>query len=164
LLVNGIGGGVGVAVAQLARARGLAVVGTGSAAKRALALSTGATFVDYRRGPVVERLCALAPEGFDGVVDLVGGESLRAVATLAVRPAAVVVVVSVGDVDADDIGAVAVERHADRATLERVAELMLRGDLDPKITGIHPLDQAGAALATVENGHSAGKTVLDLSR
>ncbi|WP_438810983.1 zinc-binding dehydrogenase [Pseudonocardia alni] len=35
LLVNGIGGGVGIATAQLARARGLRVVGTAGGAKRA---------------------------------------------------------------------------------------------------------------------------------
>src|SRR3954471_401960 len=42
LLVNGAGGGVGVPVVQLARARGLRVVGTASPAKHALLTKLGA--------------------------------------------------------------------------------------------------------------------------
>jgi NADPH:quinone reductase-like Zn-dependent oxidoreductase len=159
LLVNGVGGGVGLATAQLARARGLSVVGTGSAAKEAIAGSTGATFVDYGRGPVEEHLRALAPDGFDAVVDLVGGASLRAVAPLAVTPSRVI---AVGDPSVVEIGGAEVVRHLDRTTLERVADLMVQGVLDPKITAVHPLEHAEKALADVESGHSVGKTVLDL--
>ena len=160
ILVNGIGGGVGVATAQVARARGLEVVGTGSPSKRSIATSTGASFVDYSHGPVEEQLRALAPEGFDGIVDLVGGSSLRAVAPLAVEPSKVV---AVGDPSVVEIGGAVVERHLDRATLERVAALMMQGVLDPNITAVLPLAEAGKALAEVESGHSVGKTVLDLS-
>ncbi|MFC5064883.1 NADP-dependent oxidoreductase [Actinomycetospora atypica] len=160
ILVNGIGGGVGVATAQLARARGLEVVGTGSTSKRALATSAGASFVDYTQGPVEERLRALAPEGFAGVVDLVGGASLRAVAPLAVEPARVV---AVGDPTVVEIGGAMPERHTDRATLERVAALMVQGVLDPTVTTVVPLSGAGEALLEVESGHSIGKTVLDLT-
>ncbi|MFC7655674.1 alcohol dehydrogenase catalytic domain-containing protein [Pseudonocardia benzenivorans] len=50
LLVNGIGGGVGVAAAQLARNGGVAVVGTASEGKRELVESLGATLVGYGPG------------------------------------------------------------------------------------------------------------------
>lgn len=160
ILVNGVGGGVGAMTAHLARSLGLAVVGTGSAAKEAVATSAGATFVDYTRGAVSDRLRELAPEGFDAVVDLVGGASLRAVAPLAVDPSRVV---AVGDPSVVEIGGATVERHTDRRTLERVADLMLRGALDPHITAVRPLAEAAEALAEVESGHSAGKIVLDLS-
>ncbi|MGI8668148.1 MAG: alcohol dehydrogenase catalytic domain-containing protein [Jatrophihabitans sp.] len=50
LLINGIGGGVGVAAAQIARDAGIAVFGTGSQAKRALAESLGATLIEYGDG------------------------------------------------------------------------------------------------------------------
>jgi NADPH:quinone reductase-like Zn-dependent oxidoreductase len=37
VLINGVGGGVGIVTAQIARDRGLTVIGTGSTAKRTLA-------------------------------------------------------------------------------------------------------------------------------
>jgi NADPH:quinone reductase-like Zn-dependent oxidoreductase len=160
LLVNGIGGVVGTAVAQIARDRGLFVVGTGSTAKRDLATRAGATFVDYTAGDVVDRLRALAPDGFDAVVDTVGGDSLRSVAPLAAKPDAVV---SVGDLSVQELGGVFVRRRLDRSGLERVAELMVTGRLDPYITATYPLARAREALALVESRHASGKLVIDMS-
>ncbi|MEU6826662.1 NADP-dependent oxidoreductase [Streptomyces atriruber] len=159
LLVNGIGGGVGIALAQLARDRGLVVVGTGSAAKRDRATATGATFVEYTAGDVVARLRAQAPDGFDAVVDTVGGDSLRSVAPLATKPDALV---SVGDPSVGELGGTSVHRRLDRRGLERVAELMAAGRLDPHITATYPLARAEEALALVESGHASGKIVIDM--
>ena len=50
LLVNGAGGGVGLPVVQLARARGLRVIGTASPAKHALLARLGAEPVAYGEG------------------------------------------------------------------------------------------------------------------
>ncbi|GGM88325.1 NADPH:quinone reductase [Lentzea pudingi] len=160
LLVNGIGGGVGSALAQLARDRGLVVTGTAGPAKRDLVTATGATFVDYTEGDLARRLRALAPDGFAAVVDNVGGESLRTVATLAAKQGAVI---SVGDPAVTELGGEMVLRRVDRANLERVAELMTTGRLDPHITRTYPLARADEALALVESGHAPGKLVLDLS-
>jgi NADPH:quinone reductase-like Zn-dependent oxidoreductase len=151
LLVNGVGGGVGTAVAQIARDRGLVVVGTGSAAKRDLATKAGARFVDYTAGDVVDALRALTPDGFGAVVDTVGGDSLRRVAPLAAKPDALV---SVGDVSVTELGGAFVRRRLDRSGLERVAELMVTGRLDPNITATYPLARAGEALALVESRHA----------
>ena len=76
LLINGAGGGVGVALVQLARLRGLAVVGTASPAKHDLLTRLGATPVAYGDG-VADRIRAAAADGIDGALDLVGGEALR---------------------------------------------------------------------------------------
>ncbi|MGI5499083.1 NADP-dependent oxidoreductase [Lentzea sp. CA-135723] len=160
LLVNGIGGGVGIALAQLARDRGLVVTGTAGPAKRELVAATGAAFVDYTGGDVAERLRALAPGGFAAVADNVGGESLRAVASLVADGGALV---SVGDPSVTELGGEMVRRRLDRANLERVAELMTSGRLDPHITETFPLARADEALALVESGHATGKVVLDLS-
>lgn len=94
VLVNGVGGGVGLAVARLAVARELRVIGTGSAAKREHAEAVGVRFIDYTAEDVVAAARELVPGGFDGIVDLVGGTSLRTVAPLARDPRTVV---SVGD-------------------------------------------------------------------
>lgn len=146
LLVNGIGGGVGIALAQLARDQGLVVTGTGSTAKRPLAAKYGAAFVDYTSDNV---------EGsFDAVVDTVGGQSLRDVAPLGKK------LVAVGDASVTELGGAFVRRRLDRASLERVAELMADGRLDPNITGAYPLARAHEALALVESRHAAGKLVI----
>ncbi|WP_394618678.1 NADP-dependent oxidoreductase [Lentzea sp. JNUCC 0626] len=159
LLVNGIGGGVGIALAQLARDRGLVVTGTAGPSKQDLVTATGATFVDYTGGDVAHRLRALAPGGFAAVADTVGGESLRAMASLAGEGA----IVSVGDPSVTELGGEMVRRRLDRANLERVAELMTAGRLDPHVTETYPLARAAEALALVESGHATGKLVLDLS-
>ncbi|HUQ61159.1 NADP-dependent oxidoreductase [Lentzea sp.] len=157
VLVNGIGGGVGIAVAQVARDRGLVVTGTASTAKKDLVTATGATFVDYTEGDVAERLRG---SRFDAVVDTVGGESLREIAALAAEPRSVV---SIGDQSVTELGGVVVQRRLDRSGLERVAELMVTGRLDPHITATYPLARAHEALALVESKHATGKVVIDLS-
>ncbi len=160
ILVNGVGGGVGLAVARLAAARGLRVLGTGSAAKREQAEAAGVRFLDYTAEDVVAEARELAPGGVDGIVDLVGGTSLRAVAPLAREPHTVL---AVGDQSVADIGGRFVERRLDRANLERAARLALEGVLAPVITAVHPLSDAPAALAVVESGHTAGKVVIKVT-
>jgi NADPH:quinone reductase len=157
ILVVGVGGGVGIATAQVARDRGLHVIGTGGAAKREQAEAVGVTFVDYTAGDVVDRIRSLAPQGVDGLVDLVGGESLRAVAPLVRDPGKLV---SVTDPTVADLGGHMVSRHGDRADLERAAALMVEGRLDPHVVATYPLAKAAEALALVEDGHALGKVVL----
>jgi NADPH2:quinone reductase len=160
ILVNGVGGGVGLAVARLAAARELRVIGTGSAAKREQAEAIGVRFVDYTAEDVVAVAGELVPAGFDGIVDLVGGASLRTVAPLARDPRTVV---AVGDQSVSELGGRFVERRLDRENLARSARLALDGILAPVITAVHPLSDAPAALATVEDGHASGKVIIKVT-
>lgn len=160
VLVNGVGGGVGLAVAQLAAHRGLRVIGTGSTAKRRYAETAGVHFLDYVAVDVVSAARELAPDGVDGIVDLVGGTSLRTIAPLSRDPRDVI---AVGDATVTDLGGRFVERHLDRASLERAAHLALDGAIAPVITEVHPFSDAPGALATVENGHAAGKVVIQVT-
>ncbi|HEY0542810.1 MAG TPA: zinc-binding dehydrogenase, partial [Actinoallomurus sp.] len=160
VLVNGVGGGVGLAVARLAVGRELRVIGTGSTAKREHAEAIGVRFIDYAAENVVAAARELVPDGFDGIVDLVGGTSLRTVAPLARDPHNVI---AVGDMSVPDLGGRFVERRLDRENLERSARLALDGVLAPVITAVHPLSDAPAALATVENGHTSGKVVIKVA-
>ncbi|WP_330276924.1 NADP-dependent oxidoreductase [Lentzea sp. NBC_00516] len=160
VLVNGVGGGVGLAVARLAISRELRVIGTGSTAKREQAEAVGVRFIDYAAEDVVAAPRELVPDGFDGIVDLVGGASLRTVAPLARDPRNVI---AVGDASVADLGGRFVERRLDRENLERSARLALDGVLAPVITAVHSLSDAPAALATVENGHTSGKVVIKVA-
>lgn len=156
LLVNGAGGGVGVAMVQLARLRGLHVVGTASPAKHDLLTRLGAIPVAYGDG-VLDRIRAAAPGGIDGALDLVGGDALRAVAGLVPAGA----LYSVADKTlVKELGGDEVTRDRSTAVLTKLARLIADGGLDPMVSELHPLEEAGAALALVEGGHATGKIVL----
>ena len=156
LLVNGAGGGVGLPLVQLARLRGLDVVGTASPAKHDLLTGLGATPVAYGDG-VVDRILAAAPGGIDGALDLVGGAALRVVAGLV--PAGRLY--SVADKPlVKQLGGNEVVRDRSTAVLSELARLVAAGELDPMVCDVRPLEEAGEALALVENGHATGKVVL----
>ncbi|MBP2366939.1 NADP-dependent oxidoreductase [Pseudonocardia parietis] len=156
LLVNGAGGGVGLPLVQLARLRGLHVVGTASPAKHELLGRLGATPVAYGDG-VLDRIRAAAPGGIDGALDLVGGEALRAVAGLVPAGA----LYSVADKTlVKELGGNEVTRDRSTAVLAELARSIADGGLDPMVSEVRPLEQAGAALALVEGGHATGKIVL----
>jgi NADPH:quinone reductase-like Zn-dependent oxidoreductase len=82
LLVNGAGGGIGAAAVQIARDLGATVIGTASPGKAEFVSSLAATHVAYGEG-VADRVAAVAPNGVDAILDLVGGDALYAVAGLA---------------------------------------------------------------------------------
>lgn len=157
LLVNGVGGGVGAAAAQIARYRGLTVVGTASTGKREFAESLGAVHVASGEG-VGLRVRAAAPDGVDGILDLVGGEPLREVAALLADRSRLV---SGADKDgAAELGGAAIVRERTGAVLDAVAALVAQGVLDPHVTRVFPLAEAGRALRAMEDGHTLGKIVL----
>ncbi len=156
LLIVGIGGGVGVVAAQLARDAGVMVVGTASESKRELVESMDATLVVYGDG-VADRVREILPDGVDGILDLIGGDALRAVAGLGGR------IVSTADPDtAAEFGGEYV-RHPDTpATLTALAELVAAGKVDPHVEDVLPLEEAGAAIAAIEQGHPRGKVVVQV--
>ncbi|CAM03949.1 NADPH2:quinone reductase [Saccharopolyspora erythraea NRRL 2338] len=157
LLVNGAGGGVGIPVVQLARAWGITVVGVASPAKHDLVAGFGAIPVAYGDG-LLDRVRAAAPGGVDAVFDLVGGEALRTVAGLVADRSKLL---SVADKPlVRELGGRDVERDRSTAVLTGLAELVASKALDPRVTRVRPLDEAGEALAEVENGHVVGKVVL----
>ena len=85
VFVSAAAGAVGSAVVQIAKARGLTVIGSaGGPDKCEFVRSLGADHViDYKAGPVVKALAAAAPQGIDVYFDNVGGEHLDAAFALA---------------------------------------------------------------------------------
>ncbi|MFJ2959239.1 NADP-dependent oxidoreductase [Streptomyces sp. NPDC087270] len=159
LLVTGVGGGVGVAAAQVAAHLGLTVVGSASAGKREFVESLGVRHVASGPG-LTARVRAAAPQGIDGVLDLVGGEVLREAAALVADPAKVV-----SGADREAVGALGgapVGPVRDPALLGAVVELVRAGALDPRVTRVVPFAQAPEAVRAVEGGHTVGKVVLEM--
>ncbi|SNQ49597.1 conserved hypothetical protein [Frankia canadensis] len=160
LLVTGVGGGVGVAVAQLARHGGLRVLGTASEAKREFVGSLGVVHVAYGPG-TVERLRAAAPDGVDAVYDLVGGAALEEAAELLADRSKLIT--AADRVAAAKLGGAGVERDRSGRVYTELARLAVDGVLDPRVSATYPLSQAGAALRAVEDGHAQGKIVIEVA-
>jgi NADPH-dependent curcumin reductase CurA len=81
VFVSAAAGAVGSMVVQLAKARGLTVIGSaGGAAKCAWVRELGADeVIDYKaNGTVLDKLRSAAPQGIDVYFDNVGGEHLDA--------------------------------------------------------------------------------------
>lgn len=161
LLVTGAGGGVGVAALQIARAWGLRVVGVASAAKKDLVESLGAVHVPSGPG-LADRVRAAAPEGVDGVYDLVGGEVLAEAAELLADRTRLITAGAPPQTVAA-LGGARVERARTAAVLDEVAELVVAGELDPRVSRTFPLDRADEALRAVEDGHAVGKIVIEVA-
>jgi NADPH2:quinone reductase len=160
LLINGIGGGVGVAAAQLARDANVNVIGTASEDKKALVESLGATLVPYGEG-VAERIRELLPDGVDAILDLAGGDGLRAVAELVADRH---MLITAGDpVTVSDLGGHMIDRDRTSRVLEIVGALVADGKLDPHVEDVRRLDEAADAIAAVESGHAKGKVVIQVS-
>ncbi len=159
LLINGVGGGVGVVAAQLARDRGVAVFGTASEAKRALIESLDATLVPYDSGDVADQVRQLLPAGVDAVFDLVGGAPMREAAGLAADAARVV---SIADPAVAEVGG----RYLQSGTtgVAPLADLIVAGKVDPKVLQTYPFDEAAQAMRAIESGHVVGKIVIDLEQ
>ncbi len=86
VFVSAAAGAVGSTVVQVAKAKGMTVIGSaGGAEKCAWVKSLGAdAVIDYKAGDVVAALAEAAPEGIDVYFDNVGGDHLDA-ALLAAR-------------------------------------------------------------------------------
>jgi NADPH-dependent curcumin reductase CurA len=80
VFVSAAAGAVGSAVVQIAKARGMTVIGSaGGAEKCEFVKSLGAdSVVDYKAGPIARSLREAAPDGIDVYFDNVGGSHLDA--------------------------------------------------------------------------------------
>ena len=80
VFVSAAAGAVGSAVVQIAKAKGMTVIGSaGGADKCDFVRSLGADkAIDYRSGPIIKSLGEAAPDGIDVYFDNVGGDHLDA--------------------------------------------------------------------------------------
>ena len=85
VFVSAAAGAVGSAVVQIAKAKGMTVIGSaGGADKCEFVRSLGAdAVVDYKAGSLLKQLSAVAPKGIDVYFDNVGGDHLDAALALA---------------------------------------------------------------------------------
>ncbi|MGN5631030.1 NADP-dependent oxidoreductase [Streptomyces sp. AC154] len=155
LLVSGASGGVGSAVLQIARDRGIAVIGTGSASNQEYLRGLGALATTYGEG-WAERVRQLGP--VDAALDLAGSGVIRELVDLTGDPQRVV---SIADLGAPESGV----RFSGVAgsvpeALAEAARLIARGKLHIPVEKVYTLAEAAAAHIDSQAGHTRGRRVM----
>ncbi len=157
LLVSGATGGVGSAVVQFARQRGIKVIGTTSERNQAYLQKLGAVPTTYGPG-LLERVHALAPDGVDAALDIAGSGVIPELIELTSEPAKVL---SIADFSAPSYDAQASSTFSNAAdAFAEAARLFSEGKFYLPVEKAFPLAQAGEAQAQNAAGHTVGKLVV----
>jgi hypothetical protein len=182
VFVSAAAGAVGSAVVQIAKAKGMIVIGSaGGPDKCEFVRSLGAdAVVDYKAGPLPKQLAAVAPKGIDVYFDNVGGDHLDAALALA-RPNARFAIC--GMIDAYNSGEPASLRYIMRIIamrirlqgfiytdyLSRMGEfyrdmggLIASGQLKARDTMVDGLESTPQAFLGLFSGANTGKMLVRL--
>ncbi|QLJ03064.1 NADP-dependent oxidoreductase [Streptomyces sp. NEAU-sy36] len=155
LLVSGASGGVGSAVLQIARDRGITVIGTAGAANQDYLRGLGALATTYGEG-WVERVRQLGR--VDAALDLAGSGVIRELIELAGSPQRVV---SIADLGAPELGVrFSGVAGSVPAALATAADLISRGKLHIPVEKSYTLAEAAAAHIDSQAGHTRGRRVI----
>jgi len=161
LLVSGAAGGIGSAVLQLARLRGIEVIGTASAQNHDYVRELGAIPTTYGPG-LAERVMKLAPQGVNAALELAGSGIIPELIEIVGDPSHVV---SVADFSAPKYGAKF--SHGPSKDLKRVladiARLCSEGHFRLHVGRTFPLEQTREAQEISAKGHVTGKLVITVS-
>ncbi|MGH3446582.1 MAG: NADP-dependent oxidoreductase [Nocardioidaceae bacterium] len=157
LLVSGAAGGVGSATVQIARNRGVTVIGTASEPNQDYLRSLGAIATTYGEG-LVERVRALAPAGVDVALDIAGSGVLPDLIELTGDGSRVL---SIADFSAPQHGArVSSSATNPGAAFAEAARLFNDGALRIPVAKSFRLDEAADAQRVSAAGHVAGRIVI----
>jgi NADPH:quinone reductase-like Zn-dependent oxidoreductase len=159
ILIQGGAGGVAGFAIQAAKHLGARVISTASAANLAYVRGLGADEVIDYNATDFRKVVSNA----DAVFDTVGGEvALRSFAVL--RPGGRAAFIASGaqapKPDRSDVTSLRPAVGRDRAHLDRIVELYLKGAVRPPPVALYPLADAAQALRVSESRHFKGKLVL----
>lgn len=174
VLVIGASGGVGSFAAQIAKASGAEVTGTGSASKTEMVRSLGVDrVVDYTREDFLD-----GQVRYDVIIDTGGNSELSDLRKALTETGRLVIVGGETDglwFDALTrtfksillrpftkqklLGLMSVENSGDLIALKELIEL---GKVTPAVDRTYPLGEAAAAIQYVQDGRARGKVVIDV--
>ncbi|WP_082763512.1 NADP-dependent oxidoreductase [Frondihabitans sp. PAMC 28766] len=157
LLISGAAGGVGSAAVQIARSRGIVVIGTASAANQQYLSDLGAAPTTYDQG-WVDRVRNLG--NVDAAVDVSGSGVIAELVELTGDPKRVV---TIADLSAPAQGVRFLGVGGDMfAALAEATDLIERGLLTIPVDATYSLTDAAAAQADSQAGHARGRRVIIL--
>jgi NADPH:quinone reductase-like Zn-dependent oxidoreductase len=156
VLVHAAAGGVGSLAVQIAVHLGARVIGTASERNHGYLRSLGAEPVTYGEG-LADRVRALAPDGVDAVLDLVGGDALTVSPDLLTTGGRLV---SIADGAVLGLGGRYFWVRPDAADLAAVSELAERGVVQVEVAATFPLEKAADAQRLNAEGHTRGKVIV----
>ncbi|NUW40845.1 NADP-dependent oxidoreductase [Nonomuraea rhodomycinica] len=155
LLVSGASGGVGSAVLQIARDRGIKVIGTAGAANQDYLRSLGALATTYGPG-WVDRVRRLGP--VDAALDLAGSGVIPELLELTRDPQKVV---SIADLNAPRFGVrFSGEAGSVPEALAEATALIARRKLHIPVDRTYTLAEAAKAHIDSRAGHTRGRRVI----
>jgi NADPH2:quinone reductase len=166
VLIHAAGGGVGHFAVQLAANAGAEVVGTAGTANQAFVLEMGAgSSIDYTKEDFAEAAGRLCTEGFDFVLDAVGGETIKKSFPLLKPGGRLVSIVEEPSAELAaehgvSAGFIFVEPNAEQLGL--LSRLVDQDKLTTHVQKIYPFAEALGAQKEVAAGHVRGKLVLNL--
>jgi NADPH2:quinone reductase len=163
VLIHGASGAVGVSLLQQLAPLGVRAIGTASPRNFDEVRRFGGEPVAYGEG-LEGRLRDLAPEGFAAAYDCVGTDEAIDVSLALLAPNRLVTIAAAGRAGEEGFEAVggsrpdsAAFRGSNRAGL---LDLAAGGDLVVPVSRTYSLDEAGAALSFLAEGHPGGKLAL----
>ncbi|WP_375388960.1 NADP-dependent oxidoreductase [uncultured Amnibacterium sp.] len=163
VVVHAASGAVGVMLLQLARQRGIRVIGTASESRFDVVRRFGGVPVAYGDG-LLQRVRDAAPHSVAAALDCVGTDEAVDVSLALVPTDRIVTIAARGRAQQDGFRAVGgtdpeSKRFRDAVRSDLIA-LAAAGDLEVPIARTYPLSQASAALAELAGGHPGGKLAL----
>jgi NADPH:quinone reductase-like Zn-dependent oxidoreductase len=166
VLVHGASGGVGLSAVQLARLRGARVVATASERNHDLLRELGAEPLVYGDG-LLDRVRALAPEGVDAALDLVGtDEALDVSLALVEDRDRIVTIANFRRGPSEGVALIGGGPGADAgdelraAARPELARLAGEGRLRVVVAATYPLEDVAEAHRQIATGHTTGKLIL----
>ncbi|WP_331448908.1 zinc-binding dehydrogenase [Streptomyces prasinus] len=168
VLVSGASGGVGLALVQIARARGARVLAVSSGSKIDSVREAGAHRVVDRARDVAGQIRAAAPEGIDVALDVVAGDLVSEGLPLLREGGRWVIAGALGGYDvAFDVRRLYLHNaqvigsamHTP-AHFGLLMDLARQGGIRPVIAATFPLDQAARAQEALARREHVGKIVM----
>ncbi len=163
LFVAGASGAIGTVVTQLAKNRGIRVIGSASSKNHPYLLSLGAEkAVDYSNAEWKDQIKQWLPEGVDAALAIHRGTSEDSIDV--VKDGGKVVTVSGDQVDSER--EITVEQMQHQLGLKDAVNMLIQDMVEKKlhlvIEHIYSFEQAIDALEKTETGHARGKLVVSM--
>ncbi|MFJ8790658.1 zinc-binding dehydrogenase [Streptomyces sp. NPDC102462] len=168
VLVSGASGGVGLALVQIARARGARVLALSSGSKLDTVRDAGAHEVLDRARDIGEQIRTAAPDGIDVALDVVAGDLVSEGLPLLREGGRWVIAGALGGYDVafdvrrlylHNVQLIGSTMHTP-THFRLLMDLARRADIQPVIAATFPLDQAAQAQEELARRCHVGKIVM----